>query len=213
MKKQFFPAILVLLALLSYPAFSVSAQEYSLEVQVAIYPDGTGKIISYSPIPKTPWESGGEYRAILLAGGSRVSYSNFSAEFLLLTDPPTETEEAIGIVKLQAGTALPDRIDIVSPEGKLILSEAISVCNGDSLCQGPGENRISCPGDCLGVADFLCEPDLAGCDPDCEKEADSDCLRVGESKSGVNLSLFLSILLGIAVFLAYYLYSWKKARL
>ncbi len=213
MKRHVFPAGLFLIVLLISPVFSVSAQEYSVEFQVEIYLDGTGKIISYSPIPGSSWESYGEYQATLFSGKSPVSSSNFSADFLLLTDPPIETSEAIGLVKLPAGNGLPDRIDILSPNGNLVLSERISVCNKDSLCQSPEENRLSCPSDCLGLPDGLCEPDLAGCDSDCENLADSDCLRVGESKGGVNLSLFLSILLGIAVFLAYYLYSWKKARL
>jgi|GEM_PF-6770452 len=210
MKGQVFPAILFLIVLLVSPVF---ATEYSIEFQVAIYPDGTGKVISYSPVPGSSWESYGEYRAILFSGKSQVSSSNFSADFLLLTDPPTETEEAIGLVKLPAGNGLPDRIDILSPNGNLVLSERISVCNSDSLCQSPEENRLSCPGDCLGLQDGLCEPDFSGCDPDCEKGADSDCLRIEESKSGVNLSIFISIILGIAAFLAYYLYSWRRARL
>ncbi|MFH0962173.1 MAG: hypothetical protein V1820_05835 [archaeon] len=177
MRLDILQAACILASLLLLPAFSAEFLEQVLEIELSLNQNGSANLLAYSIVPAaSSSESLGSYRIVLSAGGTEISEVNFSAEFLLLTDPPEEVPESFAVARLPIGNAsTPDLLEIFSPEGKLLLSEKIALCNADGLCSS-GENALSCPSDCpAGGRDSLCQPDAPGCDPDCEKAVDSNC--------------------------------------
>lgn len=212
--------IVALIWLVFLPAFPANL---SIEAEISVYPNDTAILRSYyaSPVSssifgeKLETEEGSRYLARLVKDGQAFSETNFSPSFLILTDPPEETPEAVVLLILPIESrAIPDGLEVFSPSGKRLVSERLYLCDNDGSCLGR-ENSLSCPSDCFpGGSDGFCEADSAGCDPDCEKGFDAGCIEKtkGQKEDGDNpvAQLFAVVAVLASIFLAMRFFSQKR---
>jgi len=82
---------------------------------------------------------------------------------------------------------------------------------GDGICDvEAGENFASCPEDCSGAADGICDRQKDGiCDPDCEERYDVDC-RVQEEANPFVIPVVILVI--VIIILVAFLMSYRKGK-
>jgi len=126
--------------------------------------------------------SQGDFKVELLDSSKKILFTkNFEPEFVILSDPPTETN--IDGILLNFPYTGSEKFLRVYYKDELKLEEDISeiLCNKNGVCDG-SENYLGCSdcnwydedGLCTGISgDYYCDPDCYK-DDDCEKDNCND---------------------------------------
>lgn len=186
MKYKFFSFITIFILLFLSLPFSISAEEglwlyfvVDKENNVSldsfdVWPEEAGGIWN-EPIPEA---EAFEVR-VLDNRGSILNQAYFIPDFLILSDPPVEVDEAMVEVVFPYTQKI--RTVQVLKQGQQVLRESIwgRVCNKDGICNN-NENYLSCPSDCDqysqdGFCNSISNDHI--CDPDClwDAEAGGEC--------------------------------------
>jgi len=151
---------------------------FNLKIMLRVDKNDSVEIIELVSTDSEPFEieSKGEYYIkILDQNNNSVYLTNFSANFIIFSDPPIITNETQVLIIIPYYENM--RKFEVYEYNNLILSGQIpSFCNKNTICEA-GENYLSCS-DCKSNAkDGICNREKGdGCDFDCIEGLDSDCV-------------------------------------
>lgn len=117
----------------------------------------------------------GNYSIEITDSTDKIIFSSkMDVQFIILTDPPTETDESLMLLKIPWNESMA-KVKFYHL-GNLI--SVIEICNKNYQCESSrGENTINCPQDCKPSAvcgNKICEKDLgetsSNCPEDCTYE-------------------------------------------
>ena len=151
------------------------------ELEFTIYKDDTVELNKIQVLPGVAHEiprgiiSSDYVLHVLDSNRNIIKEAHLPVSFLLLSDPPQETDRSRTWLELEYDSSW-RFLEIYHGDSRIFQKDMGPLCNGDSRCD-PEESWISCPGDCpSGSEDGWCDRVNDGtCDPDCMEGADSDC--------------------------------------
>lgn len=132
--------------------------------------------------------------------------SKFDVKFLILSDPPRETNESLMLFKIPWNEAM-KKIRFYHLDR---LIHTIEICNKNNQCESKkGENTINCPEDCKPkptCGNNKCElgENYENCPQDCPKP----------EKPGMSIWIYIIVGIVIASVIGFFLYKikWEKVR-
>lgn len=177
MKKIIISTVLTLILIVS-SAYA----ENVLSVYLDVYKNNSVKLKEMKVMSGRPTEytNPGDYKLQILDSDNEVMVEkSISLNFMIMTDPPTESDVSSINQKIEFNTSM-KYLKLFLNENE-IFSKELVLCNNNGICN-QYESYLSCPSDCpLKSRDGICIKDRDGtCDPDCSEGADPDCQVVSD---------------------------------
>ncbi len=168
-----------LIAIAVFMLILTGTAEQILEIDVDIYKNDSVSLNTMRVIESAPsiYIEPGDYKIeILNAAGEKIFEQQYRLLFMILSDPPTETD--YDTVYLKTNYVPEMRKVKIYDKDTEIFSHDIELCNSDGVCDEAYETIFNCPNDCSPEKkESICNSDADGvCDPNCAEGVDPDCV-------------------------------------